>query len=154
MPDTPATPFMSGGCACGQARFALSSPPIIVHACHCHACQRRCGSAFSMAGMIETDRVSVLAGEVRVDADGAVTSCGACGQALWGHHPACGRGIALFPVGLMDGAERLAPDVHCFTVSRHPWVTLPPGVPAYEDNYDSGEVLDGARLARLQAAMP
>jgi hypothetical protein len=33
-------------------------------------------------------------------------------------------------------------------------VTLPPGVPAYEDNYDSGEVLDGARLARLQAAMP
>lgn len=146
--------FMQGGCACGAARFAIATAPIIVHACHCHSCQRRSGSAFAVNAMIETDRVAVLAGEVRDGEGGMVRSCAACGQALWGHHPACGPGVALFPVGLMDEAERLAPDVHCFTESKHPWVALPAHVPAYVENYDSAAVLDGARLSRLEDALP
>lgn len=148
------TTYMAGGCACGTARFAIATPPIIVHACHCHACQKRSGSAFAVNAMIETDRVAVRAGEVCSDADDAVTRCRACGQALWGHHPACGRGIAIFPVGLLDEADRLSPDVHCFTASKHPWVSLPPEVPAYADNYESAAVLDEDRLSRLTALLP
>jgi hypothetical protein len=148
------TTYMAGGCACGTSRFAIATPPIIVHACHCHACQRRTGSAFAVNAMIETDAVSVLAGELNAEEDGAVMRCAACGQALWGHHPACGRGIAIFPVGLLDEADRLSPDVHCFTASKHRWIALPPDVPAYAGNYESNEVLDSARLSRLQASLP
>ena len=140
--------FMAGGCACGKTRFAITAAPIVTHACHCHMCQRRSGSAFAVNAMIETDRVVLLDGELAPDEDGV--RCATCRQSLWGHHPACGPGIAIFPIGLMDDAERLAPDVHCFTGSKHPWIDLPRDVPAFAENYEMA-VLSDAAMARFAA---
>lgn len=33
-------------------------------------------------------------------------------------------------------SDRLPPDIHIFTSSRQPWVTLPPNVPAVSEYYD------------------
>ena len=52
-----------GGCACGQARYRLTSDPLFVHCCHCLNCQRQTGSAFVINLLIETDRVELFAGE-------------------------------------------------------------------------------------------
>jgi len=40
-------------------------------------------------------------------------------------------------VGTLENPDALPPDVHIYTRSKLPWVTLPPGVPAFEAYYDS-----------------
>src|SRR6266851_2453742 len=48
---------LAGGCACGAIRYKLGAPPLIVHACHCHDCQRITGSAFVINLWIEREFV-------------------------------------------------------------------------------------------------
>src|SRR3954465_11266273 len=48
---------MEGGCACGEVRYRLGSPPLFVHCCHCLNCQRQTGSAFVINVLIERGRV-------------------------------------------------------------------------------------------------
>lgn len=38
----------TGSCQCGAITYALSGEALFVYACHCHSCQKRTGSAFSM----------------------------------------------------------------------------------------------------------
>jgi hypothetical protein len=54
---------LEGGCTCGAVRYRLTSGPMIVHCCHCTACQRQRGSAFAVNALIEADRVELMAGE-------------------------------------------------------------------------------------------
>jgi hypothetical protein len=48
----------------------------------------------------------------------------------------------------------VAPDVHIFTRSKVPWLTLPDSVPAFEVYYDSKTLWPRESLARLKAVMP
>ena len=56
------TSALSGGCACGQVRYALATPPMFVNCCHCTDCQRQTGTAFVINALIETDRIRLTAG--------------------------------------------------------------------------------------------
>ncbi|KAH8174067.1 glutathione-dependent formaldehyde-activating [Sarocladium implicatum] len=51
---------MQGGCPCGLVRFQLELPPLIVHCCHCTACQRQQGSAFAINAVIEPFNITPL----------------------------------------------------------------------------------------------
>lgn len=53
-----------GGCACGHVRYRVTSPPLVVHCCHCSFCQRQSGSAFAINALVEADRVMILKGDV------------------------------------------------------------------------------------------
>src|SRR5215472_6995201 len=39
---------IEGGCNCGEVRYRITRQPLTVYVCHCHLCQKRTGSAFSM----------------------------------------------------------------------------------------------------------
>lgn len=143
--DTPFVP-LAGGCNCGAVRFHLEVAPIITHCCHCRQCQKTSGAAFRVNAMIETEHVTVLTGTPRRFhgvASHAVWQCTVCGYALWSHHPHLGDGIAFVGVGVLDHGELLPPEAHYFTRSKHPWVTLPTGVPIFEERGDPGKA--GAR---------
>jgi hypothetical protein len=56
--------------------------------------------------------------------------------------------------GTLDQPSGIAPDVHIFTRSKLPWVTLPDSVPAFEVYYDSKALWPAASLERLRAIMP
>lgn len=150
--DPPFVP-LAGGCRCGQVRFRLETPPIITHCCHCHLCQKTSGAPFRVNLMIETERLSVRDGEPR-PFQGANSHktfrCPACGLSVWSHHPHLGEAIAFVGVGMLDEGERLAPEVHYFTRSKHPWVVLPPGVTAFEALGDPGKA---EARARIEAAL-
>ena len=47
----------TGGCACGQLRYAETGEALIIHCCHCSFCQRETGSAFATNFLVEADRV-------------------------------------------------------------------------------------------------
>jgi hypothetical protein len=148
-----------GGCACGEVRFSLKSQPMFVHCCHCLDCQRQTGSAFVLNALIETDRITLLAGApqpvpVPTDSGGPhdVYRCPTCQTAVWSDY---GRrpGLRFVRVGTLDTPSALAPDVHIFTRSKQPWVGLPAEVPAFEIYYDTKSLWPAESLARRRAAL-
>jgi hypothetical protein len=150
---------LDGGCACGTVRYRLASAPMFVHCCHCRDCQRQTGSAFVLNALIETDRVKLLSGApeaVSVPTDSGrphdVYRCPKCRTAVWSDYGR--RGVMLFVrVGTLDDAAALPPDVHIFTRSKLPWITLPAGVPAFDVYYDMGRLWPADSLARRGALL-
>lgn len=51
---------LEGGCACGLIRYRIETRPLIVHCCHCTACQRESGSAFAINLQLESNMVTGL----------------------------------------------------------------------------------------------
>jgi hypothetical protein len=145
-----------GCCACGEVRYRLTSDPLFVHCCHCLNCQRQTGSAFVINLLIEADRVEVLAGDPQpVDVsrdDGSkqrIYRCPTCQVAVFSEY---GWPELLFVRGgTLDEPSEVTPDVHIFTKSKLPWITLPESVPAFEVYYDSRALWPAASLERLDA---
>jgi len=54
--------------------------------------------------------------------------------------------------GTLDDPSAVRPDVHIFTRSKVPWVTLPESVPAFEIYYDTKELWPAESLERATAA--
>jgi hypothetical protein len=154
----PAKKRVEGGCACGEIRYRLTSEPLFVHCCHCLNCQRQTGSAFVINLLIETDRVELLAGEpepVKVPRSGGknqvIWRCPTCQVALYSKYTT--PRLRFVRAGTLDDPARYEPDVHIFTRSKLPWVTLPESVPAFNVYYDTKKLWPAASLERLQAAM-
>jgi hypothetical protein len=147
-----------GGCSCGAVRYRLASDPLIVHCCHCLNCQRQTGSAFVINLLLEADRVELLAGEPQsVDVprdDGStqrISRCPDCQVAVYSDY---GRPEILFVRGgTLDDPAAIEPDVHIFTRSKLPWVTLPESVSAVEVYYDRNELWPAESLQRIEAAL-
>ena len=145
------TDFHDGGCACAYVRYRMTSQPLIVHCCHCSQCQRQIGSAFAVNAFIEADRVQILEGDV-VDIivpspsgkNQKISRCPKCQVAVWSYylvmHGGIGDLIRFIRVGTLDDPGRLPPDIHIFTSSKQPWMTLPPDALAVDEYYDMAEV--------------
>jgi hypothetical protein len=148
-----------GGCACGTVRYRFASDPLFTHCCHCLSCQRQTGSAFVINLLIEADRVELLAADpqpVDVPRDDGSTQrifrCSTCQVALFSEYTR--RQVRFVRGGTLDDPAAVAPDVHIFTRSKLPWVTLPESVPAFEVYYDTKKLWPAASLERLEALMP
>jgi hypothetical protein len=145
-----------GGCTCGAVRYRLASEPLFIHCCHCLNCQRQTGSAFVINLLIEANRVELLSGEPQpVDVprdDGSrqrIYRCPSCQVAVYSEY---GWPQLLFVRGgTLDEPSTVAPDVHIYTRSKLPWITIPDGVPAVEVYYDSKKLWPAASLERLGA---
>ncbi len=147
-----------GGCACGAVRYRLGADPLFIHCCHCLNCQRQTGSAFVINLLIETDRVELFAGDPQpVDVprdDGSeqtIWRCPTCQVAVFSQYTR--PQVRFVRGGTLDDPAAVAPDVHIFTRSKLPWVTLPESVPAFEVYYDARELWPAASLERLDSLM-
>jgi hypothetical protein len=145
-----------GGCSCGAVRYRLTSDPLFVHCCHCLNCQRQTGSAFVINVLIEADRVEIATGEpraVEVSRDDGSTQqifrCPECQVALYSHYGS--PAVSFVRAGTLDEPSSASPDVHIFTRSKLPWVTLPEAVPSFDVYYDSKALWPQSSLDRLRA---
>ena len=149
---------LEGGCACGAVRYRLTSDPLFIHCCHCLNCQRQTGSVFVINLLIETDRVELLAGvpqAVEVPRDDGSTQrifrCPTCQVAVFSQY---GRGEVRFVRGgTLDQPSGVTPDVHIYTRSKLPWITLPESVPTFEVYYDMKALWPASSLERLEAIL-
>lgn len=146
-----------GGCFCKAVRYRLTQGPMFIHCCHCLNCQSQTGSAFVLNGIIETDRIEVISGELEITTveSGSgkphdIYRCGACRTATWSDY---GRrpGVRFVRLGTLDNPSALSPDVHIFTRSKLPWVQLPDDVPSFEVYYKTRELWPAESLERLDA---
>jgi len=158
------TDFYDGGCACGHVRYRMTSRPLIVHCCHCTWCQRQNGSAFAVNALIETDRVDLLQGdvtEVLVPSPSGksqrIARCPKCQVALWSNYlilfGGIGDAVRFVRVGTLDNPGSMPPDVHIYTASKQPWVTLSPDDLVVDEYYVTKEVWPRESLERLALLM-
>lgn len=147
---------MEGGCACGELRYRLRWPPLFVHCCHCLNCQRQTGSAFVINVLIESDRVELLAGapeRVPVPRSGSkrqqIYRCPECETAVWSTYTR--KSVLFVRAGTLDDPSAVEPDVHIFTRSKVPWLTLPESTPAFRTYYDTEKLWPAASLERIEA---
>jgi hypothetical protein len=147
---------MEGGCSCGALRYRLMSEPLFVNCCHCLNCQRQTGSAFVINVLIEADRVEIVAGRaerVPVPRSGGdaqqVYRCPGCQVAVFSTYTR--KNLRFVRAGTLDDPSSVEPDVHIYTRSKVPWVTLPESTPAFEASYDTQELWPKDSLERLHA---
>jgi hypothetical protein len=148
---------LEGGCACKAIRYKLTATPLIVHACHCRDCQRLTGGPFAINIWIESRFVEPgptapklfrLAAGTGKPQD--VFFCGNCGTTLWSRYHIVPSDCLFVRAGTLDTPEAVMPDVHIFTRSKLPWLTLPAGVPAFQTAYKIDEVWSADSLERLR----
>lgn len=152
--------FLDGGCDCRVLRYRLQSRPLFVHCCHCRWCQRESGASFALNALIETERVTLLSGQPElVDTPSEsgkgqkIARCPSCRIAVWSHYAGAGPSFSFIRVGTLDEPDQLPPDIHIFTRSKQPWVSLPPGVPAVPEYYDRRNYWPPDSLARREALL-
>jgi hypothetical protein len=105
--------------------------------------------------LIETDRVELLAGEPeRVDVPRGskkqrIWRCPTCQIAVFSQYTS--SKVRFVRGGTLDDPAAVQPDVHIYTRSKLPWVTLPESVPAFPAYYDTEQLWPAASLERLEA---
>ncbi len=161
MSEAPApNSHFDGGCTCRQVRYRMLSKPLYVHCCHCRWCQRETGSAFALNAMIEADRVQILQGDVVVidtpsnsGKGQRISRCPTCEVALWSNYAGAGDAVRFVRVGSLDEPDRMPPDIHIFTSTKQPWLTLPVDVPAEAHYYKAAERWPAESLERRAALL-
>ena len=126
-------------CHCGALSVACSGEPRKVSLCHCQQCQRRTGSAFSVAVFYAREQVAVrgeAASYIRPSASGFAVDfrfCPVCGSNLF-WYPA--RMPALVGVAYGGFADRdfAMPEQAVWAAEGHRWVGLPDDMPSFDQN--------------------
>jgi hypothetical protein len=151
---------LEGGCDCREVRYRMETGPLFVHCCHCRWCQRETGASFALNAMIESDRVTLLKGEVEVvntpsnsGKGQKIARCPRCRIALWSNYGGGGDAVRFVRVGTLDDPDRLPPDIHIYTSTKQPWVVLPAGTPAVAEYYDRNEHWPKESLERRKALL-
>ncbi len=119
-------------CSCGQLRVTCREEPVRVSVCHCHACQRRTGSAFGVQARFRRDSVAIVGEATRYGrvGDGGTTItfhfCPACGSTVYYELAGLPDFVAV-AVGAFADAGFPAPTVSVYEARRHTWVDAPIG---------------------------
>jgi hypothetical protein len=84
-----------------------------------------------------------------------IARCPTCKVAVWSNYPQAGPAVRFVRVGTLDEPHRCPPDIHIFTSSKLPWVTLPPTSVAFPEFYELEQVwrpesLERRRILREQ----
>jgi hypothetical protein len=121
-------PIMTGGCQCGEVRYALYEAPVS-SVCHCRMCQKAVGGPFAALAKVPTSRFAWTRGtpaSYRSSSAAERHFCAICGTPLTFHY-LVGDAIEV-TTGSLD-TPALAPITSNFGVeSRLPWIDrLMPG---------------------------
>ncbi|MBR0851220.1 GFA family protein [Bradyrhizobium diazoefficiens] len=119
-----------GGCFCAAVRYSLSGAPVLVYVCHCHNCQSRSGSAYSLTVLVPAAALA-LTGPVetftRITPNGREvrhTSCAHCRAGLTSTDVARPDYMGL-RAGTLDDASWAVPIAQTFVSSAIPWAVIP-----------------------------
>ena len=146
-----------GGCLCGSLRYCMDRDPLIVHACHCRQCQRLSGSAFVLNAVIEKHMVRTLAGTPALfhfeGTQQTAAFCPECGTYVWSEYSKNFEPCWFVRVGTLDQPDLFPPDVHIYTGTKQPWLTLSSEVPRFNEFYELDELWPETSLQRFRACL-
>lgn len=124
----------TGACLCGQVRYSARTQRVSTMVCHCRACQRQSGSAFSVILAVPRADLS-WQGELHTHAHQADSGrtvlrrfCPDCGSPVLTESPQR-PAMAFIKAGTLDEPARFQPALHLWCEHKQPWVTVPEGIP-------------------------
>jgi len=133
---------------------------MFVHCCHCRWCQRETGASFALNALVEADRVILLTGEPEIVSTPSnsgkgqkIARCPNCKIALWSNYAGAGDAVRFVRVGTLDNPDLLPPDIHIYTASKQPWVTLSRDIPAMPEYYRREDYWPEQSIARRRAVI-
>jgi hypothetical protein len=119
----------TASCRCGQLRVSVTGDPVRVSVCHCLACQKRTGSAFSAQARWPADQVKIEGRSKQwvrtADSGNRVTYnfCPECGSTVHytgGNFP----DVIAIALGLFDDPYFLRPRFSVWERRKHDWLEL------------------------------
>ena len=125
-------------CHCGQLRLEVTGEPFAVSICHCHACQRRTGSAFGMQAGFKKEQVAVSGAfkDYSRSSDEADRKehvfhfCPECGSQVFYTEPD-EPDLVVVSVGAFADSSFPPPTESGYDWRRHPWIGLPDSIERY-----------------------
>ena len=118
----------TASCSCGRLSIGTAGEPVNISACHCHACQKRTGSAFSVAVFFAVERTTPAgpaASYVRLGDSGQPVDfhfCPTCGSTVF-WYPAFRPGWVGVAIGCLDD-KTLRPSQSVYEHDRRSWVAI------------------------------
>jgi len=121
-------------CHCGSLSLKCSGEPTKVSMCHCEDCQRRTGSAFSIAAFFERGSVERVSGGATTFTRGSASGhpvafhfCPNCGSSLY-WEPSRMPHLIGVAVGAFADPAFPPPEQSVWTDEKHAWISLPDGM--------------------------
>lgn len=124
-------------CWCGALKAICRGEPQRISICHCLACKRRTGSAFSYNATYDADQVSCIgdtASYKRISDEGHRSEahlCATCGSVLW-YEIDRRPGMITIPVGMFADPDFPEPAFAVFSERRHDWIEIRTAAPLQE----------------------
>jgi hypothetical protein len=124
----------AGSCLCGGVAYAISGDALTARHCHCSRCRKARSAAHASNLMVPLDALRITRGEAllaswKVPEAERFTQvfCRTCGSPMPCPQPA--RGVAVVPMGSLDGDPGIRPSRHIFVASKAPWYEIPDDLP-------------------------
>ena len=117
---------ITGGCYCGEVRFAAGSEPLHQANCHCENCRRAIGAQAVAWITVKSSDFHYAKGKpigYRTDTGAWRTFCGRCGTSLTYEHPERPDEIDI-TTGSLDRPDEFGPTKDVFPEEKLPWVEL------------------------------
>lgn len=115
-------PLKTGGCRCGQVRFAITAPPLLTMACHCRGCQRMSGGPYSLSVAVPPAGFEVTQGEPVIGGMHASPRHFHCPHCLsWLFTRPDGDFLVNVRTPMLDDPSDLEPFIETFADAAFPW---------------------------------
>ncbi len=131
---------LSGGCDCGAIHYRLKGFVRLIVNCHCNACRKRNGSAYSTYCMVAHENFSIDRGQEYLsvyenEKSGKKHFCSKCGSPLYNFNPRFeGRFMVVY--GSLAEYKDYAPSFNVFCESQLPWVENIASIKSFEKSIE------------------
>lgn len=123
--------MLTGGCQCGEIRYASEGKPANLYVCHCRECQKLSASAFGLSLMVDKEGFRLTRGSPKswtrpTDSGQSLICyfCPTCGSRVWHEGPHEPLTITI-KAGSLDEPVDLGNAIHIWTSRRLPGVIIP-----------------------------
>ena len=125
---------MKGSCLCKAVSFEIDGTVHNARYCHCSNCRKFSGTAYAAWGLVPTAQFAVTptdSGVTKFDSGGGLrVFCSTCGSPLW-YEPAGLPQYRGIPLGAIDDRDVPTPQMHLWTQSKAPWVSVTDDLPQH-----------------------
>ena len=126
---------------CGELSATATGEPAGVYICSCLDCQKLTGSAFSYCAVYAEENVTTVGGKTwRYHGDSGrwleTVFCPTCGGLVC-YRVEAYPGTIVISVGCFADPDFPKPDTLYYASRRHPWVKVPDGIDAFDEQGDS-----------------
>ena len=125
----------TGGCLCGAVRYTVRGEPVHVRRCHCAACRKESGSAFTVYAHWPLEDFELSGDISSFDGRGFCPRCGS--RLLDTSNP--GDSQLEIRLGTLDDAPfDLKPEAETWVKRRESWIAPVEGAAQYDENRRHG----------------